>query len=163
MGDFKEHYKQEAIDFLYASIVQMIKNGGEDGIFVDEILHGIDLRDVRAFMQSLITNQNLPFRLPTIKDPVINDSETLAMLGDYIQANAIRFPSSSEQRIYFIETDDFAITVIPIELDNGNLAINIEPLDHSPQFVRDIYEESEKLQMKNITLIRYDNDGNRIE
>ena len=163
MGELRDNYKQQAIDFLHSQIVNMIQNGGEEGIFVDEILHGIDLRDIHAYMNSLVSQQNLPFKSPSVKSFVIEDAETFSMLCDYVDVCQIRDPLTGPQRLYFVETADFAITVIPIELENYQVAINIEPLDYSPPFIRDIYEDTEKLSMDQIPFVRYDQKGNRIE
>jgi len=163
MRDPHENHKQESIDVLHSQIVNMIEHGGEEGLFVDEVLDGIDLRDIRAYMNALVVDQNLPFKLPLVRDAVIKNKRVFAMLCDYVNAHKVKYPQSSEQRIYFIETSDFAITVIPIELDDNALAINIEPLDYSPPFVREIYEGTGKLQMNQIPFIKFDKDGKRKE
>ena len=163
MEEFRDNYKQQAIDFLHSQIVNMIQHGGKRGIFVDEILRGIDSRDIHVYLNSLVRRQNLPFKNPTVQSILIKDSETFSMLCDYVDVYKIREYLPREQRLYFIETGDFAITVIPIEFENEQVAINIEPLDYSPPFIRDIYEGKGKLSMDKIPFVKYDKDGNRIE
>lgn len=79
--------------------------------------------------------------------------ETYDALCDYSQIYNVPFNPLLQQRVYFIETADNAVTVIPIQLSSDRVNINIELLEDSPKFVKDMYMKMGKLKMEDIKFV----------
>ncbi|PKN02941.1 hypothetical protein CVU76_02860 [Candidatus Dojkabacteria bacterium HGW-Dojkabacteria-1] len=155
-----DNARERAIEFVRSQIINMIENGDE-GDVVDAIVQEISLSDIYTYMTYLKTDQSLPFKLPLIRYANITDENQYAMVCDYVSAYRTELPPRDMRRVYFIETADFAITFIPIQLDGEEINIHIEPLDCSPDFILEMWDKvSNPKSLDDIEWVKFDNiDG----
>lgn len=151
-----DNAKQEALDFIRSQIITMVEHG-EEGIFVNETVNDIDLSDIHSYMKFLQTDKSLPFKLPLVRFTTVNDIEKFGMLCDYVDIHNVQVPSKGTQKVYFIETADFAITFIPIQLDSNEVNVYIEPLECSPDFVLEMWDKlTTKPSIEDINWVKFD-------
>ena len=150
-----DNAKQESIEFLRSQIITMIQDG-ETGSVIDEIVQELSLRDIHQFMIKLHKDQNLPFKLPIVRHIKVEDEETFQALCEHMSINNVQMPRGETQRIYFVETDMDAITVIPIQLDpEDGINVRIELLEDSPKFVRELwYKSTRKKGLDDIEFVK---------
>jgi len=138
--DIQENAKQHALDFIRENLEKIPQSMMNQDI-IDKTVSDITLRDVYHYIAQIEREQDLPLKALRITYVPITDIKTFAQICDYRLISKIRFPSSNEQRIYFIENSGFATTLIPIELDDRTLNIFMEPLDASPNLITEMWAE----------------------
>ncbi len=150
-----EEYKDSSLLFIKENI-EDIMNRSRDNDFVDEQLKDISIRDIDNYITELTLNKSWDFNLPRIRSVVVRDFEKFSALCDYMQINKVSLPREGLQRVYFIESDDFASIFVPIELDKDTVNIFIEPLDCSPDIITEMYTSlDEKKILDSIDFINY--------
>lgn len=153
MGDpIEEDRKQESLDRLRTEVSSMLNDGEET--FVDFQLSDISTQDVHNYLKTVSINQDLPQKLLKIDHVSVSDIEIYDALCDYSQVYNVPFNPLLQQRVYFIETADNALTVIPIQLAPDSVNINIELLENSPKFIKDMYMKMGKLKMEDIKFVK---------
>ena len=130
--------KQEALDLIRFNIEQMLKYGTNNRI-VDEKVKHITTRDIDHYLQKLQKDQSFIEDL-RIRNVQINDIELFARICDYTNTYQVNYPQKNTPKIYFIESEDFAITFIPMELDTEEVNIYMEPLDSSLDFILEKFQ-----------------------
>lgn len=136
-----ESARQEAFEFIRSQIINMIENG-DNGDLVNETIRDISLGDIHSFMLNLYGDNNLPFQLTRVVYRKIEDFNTFQQLCNHMDIYDVLMPEE-DQIVYFIETEDEAITVIPIELaPNEDINIQIELLDDSPDFIKELWNQA---------------------
>ncbi len=154
MGDpIEEDRKQESLDRLRTEVSSML-NDGED-TFVDFQLSDVDTLDIHNYLEVISSNQDLPQKLLKVGNVSVSNMEVYDALCDYSQVYNVPFSPLLRQRVYFIETADNAITVIPIQLAPDQVNINIELLENSPKFIKDMYMKMGKLKMEDIKFVKF--------
>jgi hypothetical protein len=134
--------KQRPLDFIRENL-EKIPKSMKEGEVVDEIVEDVSLRDVYHYITQIKANQDLDLKDLRIRYVSIRDLEQFATICDYRLIHNVKFPTNEEQRVYFIESSNFATTLIPIQLDDGSLNIFMEPLDSSPELIRQMFAELE--------------------
>ncbi len=148
--------RQRAIEFVRSQIINMIENG-EEGDVVDAVVQDISLSDIHTYMNLLKTDQSLPFKLPLIRYANVSDETEYAKVCDYVCAYNTVLPPRNMRRVYFIETSDFAITFIPVQLEGEEINIHIEPLDCSPDFILEMWDKvSTRPRIEDIKWVKFD-------
>ena len=151
--------RQEALSFIRSQIITMIESG-EKGVVIDQVVYNTDLKDIHTYMKFLKDDKALPFRIPIIRNFMVNDIDKFATLCDYCDINNAKIPTKNEQRVYFIETSDFAITFIPIELEDRTVNIRMEPLDESPDFILEMWDKvTRPKDINDIDFVDFSNRG----
>lgn len=136
--------RQESMNFIRCEIEDVMSNGTDDTCPVDKVLYDIDMQDIDTFLHQLIEEGDFPFKLPILREYIVDDDDQFAKLCDYVDINGdIQF-SHGKQMVFFLESADCAITIIPIELDKDCVNMHIELLDRSPKFIKDMWEETLK-------------------
>ncbi len=138
----EEAAKQEPLDFIRENL-NKIPQSMRQGEVIDEIVEDLSIRELYQYMQQVKRNQDLDLVDPRIRYVSITELETFVDICDYRQINNIRHPFNEEQRVYFIESSDFATVLIPIQLDDRSLNLFMEPLDSSSELIRQMFAELE--------------------
>lgn len=137
-----DNRRQESMDFIRLEIGDMIENSTSDSPIVDQVLYDININDVSQYLHQLIADQDFLYELTVLRDYYINDINEFAQVCDYVNVHGdIEFHPGSH-RVFFIETSDFAVTIIPIKLDENTVNIHIEPLDTSPDLIRNMWRKT---------------------
>jgi len=145
--------RQRDIEFIRLQIINMIQNGDE-GDIVDNIVEDVSLNDIYTYMNILKTDNSLPFKLTLVRYANVKDENDYAQVCDYVCAYNTELPENNMRRIYFIETSDFAITFIPIQLEGKKINIHIEPLDCSPDLILEMWNRvSTKPKIEDISWV----------
>jgi hypothetical protein len=133
--------KQEALDLIRFNLVNMLV-GGNQFDSVDEIVYNVSLRDINEYIKFLATDKSLPVKLPLIRAYDVSEPQLFEQLCNYTNVHNFDTPNTWDQKIYFIESGDFALTFIPIVLnDKKSVNIHIEPLEESPDFITELWAE----------------------
>lgn len=122
---------------------------------VDIILEDISIEEVDTYLRVIKNDQDIPEKLLKVNRYSVKDEGTFAMLCDYSCVYPIPKDLSKNQKVYFIESSDSAITLIPIDIGDKQVNINICLLQNSPQFIKDMYLKLGKLKMEDIKFVNY--------
>jgi hypothetical protein len=145
--------KQEALSTILFNINQMYEHATEDDI-LSETIYDVSLPEVYAYLRDIETDQDSPIKLLRIRYTKIHDFDTVANLYDYTQVYPEKEPPY-DQRVYFIEGDDFALTLIPVEEKKGQIQIHMTALDASPDFITEMFAELDsKKSLEELGLIK---------
>lgn len=134
----EDESKQHPLDFIRENL-ERIPLSMRDQDVIDKTIQDLNLTDIYQYMSQLKRNQDLSLKNLTIDYVLIDDLQLFAEICDYCGVNGVKYPLEENQRIYFIESSDFATTLIPIELDNETLNIYMEPLGLSPDLISKIF------------------------
>lgn len=134
--------KQEALLTILFNINQMYEHATEDDILSDTI-YDVSLPEVYAYLQQIEQDQDSPIKLLRIRYASVQDFDTIATIYDYTQVYPEKEPPYN-QRIYFIEGADFALTLMPIEEKKGQIQIHMTALDASPDFITEMFAELDR-------------------
>ncbi|MHC1716899.1 MAG: hypothetical protein AB9915_03400 [Candidatus Dojkabacteria bacterium] len=132
--------KQEALNTILYNINQMYENA-EEGDVVSETVSGITLKDIDRYMVEIVRRHLSPIKLLRIRAVEITNPLIIANIHDYTDIDYEN--DSFYQKIYFIEGGDFALTFMPIQEDEEQIRIHMEPLDSSPKFIKKIFIEQD--------------------
>ncbi len=137
-----DNAKQEAEEYIRSQIINMIQSGDNDA-FVNETIRDISLTDIHDILFRLYVDNSLPFKLTRVAHIKIENLETFEQLCDHMEIYDVSIPEKEAQRVYFLETSDCAITVIPIQLSpEDGINIQIELLEDSPAFVKELWNKA---------------------
>lgn len=156
----RNEFRNENLLKLKSSIENYM-NYADGDLPCEELLEKITLSDVDRYLRKICTDRQWDFKRPLVRSATIRDRETFESLCDYtnIDITNIDFPDRGKQNIYFIESADFAITLIPIQLEDGVNAY-MEALDSSPDFITEIYQNlnDKRKELDRIEFVRFNID-----
>lgn len=152
----EDNSKQEALDKIRFNIENML-TGGDQFTVVDEIVYNINLKDINEYIKFLKADKSLPTKLTRIRSYDINNLDLFEQLCDYTSVNNSETPRIWNQKVYFIESGDFALTFIPIALeDKKSVNIYMEPLEESPDFITELWAKlNEEKKLEDIDFVDY--------
>jgi len=144
-------FNQEPLDYLVPSINSALESD-EDELPLDYIMNDLTLNDIDKYIEKIKLDQDLPFKLVKITDSKIKNEDTFKDICEHCCISNVRYNPRLKNKLYFIETADNAIVVIPIQLEKGLVNIHIDLLDrgHIPQSVYDMYIESGKKTLEQL-------------
>jgi len=150
-----KEFNQEPLDSLLTSINSALESD-EDELPFDYIMNDLTLNDIDKYIEKIELDQDLPFKLVKITDSKIKNEETFKDICKHCCISGVRYNPRLKNKLYFIETADNAVVVIPIQLEKGLVNIHIDLLDkkHIPQSVYDMYMRSEKLTLDQIHFLK---------
>ena len=147
--------KQESLHFILSNIDNMLLHG-QQGSIVDKIVRDLSLKDIDDYLKKLITNQDLSSEIPLLTSFSVDNRKLFNDLCKHTNVYEMEYSKHKSQKIYFIESADFAITLIPIELEDNKINIYMEPLDDSPGFIQKIWANRKETKgISNIEFVDY--------
>ena len=151
-----KEFNQEPLDFV--PFINSALESNEDKLPFDYILSDLTLDDIDKYIGKIGLDQDLPFKLVKITDSKIKNEDTFKDICEHCSISNIRYNPKLKNKVYFIETADNAVVVIPIQLEKGLINIHIDSLDkeHIPQSVYDMYMKSGKLTLDQIRFLKPD-------
>ena len=149
-----KEFNQEPLDSLLPSINSALESNEEE-LPLDYIMNDLTLNDVDKYIEKIKLDQDLPFKLVKITDSKIRNEDTFKDICEHCCISGVRYNPKLKNKVYFIETVDNAVVVIPIQLEKGLINIHIDLLDkeHIPQSVYDMYMKSGKLTLDQIRFL----------
>lgn len=135
--------KENACSFILHNIEQVYENA-DQWQSVSEEARGITPKEIDEYIMALNYNRNLPVKNIKVSSQAISDVLKLSEIYDYIQTYPKDTTTKYPQKIYFIEGDMSAITVIPVETERNNTTVYMELLFNSPSFINDLWNENSK-------------------
>ena len=157
-GPYLEQYPDNTLDRVRTEISAMLNyDGPEDNPIVDFKLYDINTKDIHEYLGKITVDQDLPQKLLKTSFVKINDENEFATICDYCQVYNAPLSSQTKPRVYFIESADSAITLIPIQLFDDQVNIHISLLGSSPEFIKDMYKKLGKLKMEDIKFTKFKN------
>ncbi len=152
----EDNAKQEALDKIRFNIENMLV-GGDQFTSVDEIVYDINLKDINEYMNFLVKDETLPTKLTRIRSYNVDNLDLFEQLCDYTSVNNSETPRLWNQKVYFIESGYFALTFIPIALeDKKSVNIYMEPLETSPDLITELWARlNEEKNLEDIDFVDY--------
>ena len=137
-----KEFNQEPLDFV--PFINSALESNEDELPFDYIMNDLTLDDIDKYIEKIGLDQDLPFKLVKITDSKVKDEKTFLDICEHCSISDVGYNPRLNNKLYFIETADNAIVVIPNQLEKGLINIHIDLLDkkHIPQSVYDMYMES---------------------
>lgn len=140
----EDNAKQEALDLVKFNIEQMLDYADESTV-VDEVIYDVALHEIDDYLLTIV-HLNPSLRKDVKMTRVfVDDFNCFSKLCEYTEISAVESPKNWNQRVYFLETEDSAISIIPIELDSNRINLHIEPLESSPDFITQMWAENRSL------------------
>lgn len=134
-----DNRKQESMDFIRSMIEDTIEYGVEEKQPIDQELYDIDIREIHEYMHLLMDDRDFKYKLATLREYMVTDINEFAQICDYTSINGDVEFIPNTNIVFFLEISDYAITIIPIQLDRNTVNIYIESLDNSPEFIKDMW------------------------
>jgi hypothetical protein len=152
-----KEFNQEPLDSLLPSINSALESN-EGELHLDYIMNDLTLNDIDKYIEKIKLDQDLPFKLVKITDSKIKNEDTFKDICEHCCISGVRYNAKLKNKVYFIETADNAVVVIPIQLEKGLINIHIDLLDKEniPQSVYDMYMKSGKLTLDQIHFLKPD-------
>lgn len=133
--------KEKGFETLYNGIFQICQNANEWDI-ISEDINSIDLDEIDEYLKTLPRRQDLPIKLPLIVSADISDTMMFSDLCDHTGVSPKQDFPYDKKRIYFLETADTAVTIIPIRTDYDTIHIHMELFHMSPEFIQLIQKDA---------------------
>ncbi len=156
----RNEFRNENLLKLKSSIENYMKYANGD-FPSEELLEKITLSDVDRYIKKVCTDRQWDFKRALVRSAAVDGREMFETLCDYTNINpmSVDFPGEGKQNIYFIESADFAMTLIPIQLQDGVNAY-MEALDASPDFITEIYQNlnDQRKELDRIEFVRFNVD-----
>jgi len=134
----EEGAKQSDLDAILFNINQMYEYG-KDFDTVSFEIEDITTKDIEEYLKKIEIEQDSPIKLLTINSFTIPDIEYTSEVLDEFSIYPVS--KSLNQKVYFIEGGEFALTLIPIEVEDGKICIIIQPLEKSLPYIKHAYGE----------------------
>ena len=135
----------------------MLEYGNEKNQPIDEIIRNVTLNEIDRYMDGIKYNQDLPFQLLRISKKQIDNQDTFESLCEHSNIFGVPYNPQLSHRVYFIETADNAIVLLPIQLERGIVNIRIELLERgfTHEKIYEMYQNLGKLKMKDIKFVKF--------
>lgn len=135
--------RDKSLLFILENIEQIYENA-DQWQYVCEELADVTTQDIDEYIMALNYNKNLPIKEIKVSSYAISDILKLSEVYDYIQTYPKDTPTKYPQKVYFIEGDISAVTVIPVQTESNNTTVYMELLFDSPTFINELWRESSK-------------------
>jgi hypothetical protein len=146
--DIEGDAKQEALDLIRFNVEQILDHADEFTI-VDEAINDVTLDEIDDYL-CMMTYENPSFRQDVeMVRCFIYSMDDFGKLCEYTNVTGIERPKRWNQKVYFIESNDSAVTIIPIETGNKTVNIYMEPLESCPDFLTEMWAEHRDLHASN--------------
>lgn len=132
--------KQEALDVIKFNIEQMLDYAQESTV-VDEVLEDVDLYEIDDYLLNIVYDNPSFEQVLKMTRVFVDDLNDFGQLCEYTNISEVDNPKHGGQKVYFIESKNSAISIIPIELSNKRINLHIEPLESSPDFITEMWAE----------------------
>ncbi len=127
--------KQYSVNSLMDNLNVLFSNQAEDpNSIVNETILDVTPDEVDAYIRRMVNEHDLPIECTRLSFEEVKDSAFYRVLCDYIQVYDVSLLNSSY--LHFLESSDFAVTIISLDLADGSTRLRIEPLEMSPEFLR---------------------------
>lgn len=157
-GPYLEQYPNDELDRVRTEISAMLNYEDPEGVpIVDFKLYDTDTNVIHTYLSKITRDQDLPDKLLKNSFIKISDERMYHEVCDYCQIYNAPLSPKRIPRVYFIESADSAVTVIPIQLFDNQVNIHISLLENSPQFIKDMYKNIGKLKMQDIKFTKFQN------
>ncbi|MBP8707730.1 MAG: hypothetical protein KBH94_03275 [Caldisericia bacterium] len=148
-------FNQESLDSLFPSIKSALESD-EDELPFDYIMEDLTLDDICRHIEKMKLDQDLPFKSVRITDLEIKNEEVFRDVCEHCSISGVVYDPRLMNKVYFIETADNAIVLIPVQLEQGLINVHIDLLDkeHTPKSIYDMYMKSGKLTFGQILFLK---------
>lgn len=131
-----DQVKQSSLDYLREGITTLFSNQVEDpNSVVNDTILDITPDEVDTFIRQLVNEHDLPIKCTRLSFEEIKDSKVYNILCDYVKVYNV--PLFNSSYVHFLESGNFAITIISLDLADGTTRLRMEPLELSPKFLKD--------------------------
>jgi len=146
--------RDKSLLFILENIEQVYENA-DQWEYVCEEVRDITTQDIDEYIMALNYNKNLPIKNIKVSSQPISDILKLSEVYDYIQTYPKDTPTKYPQKVYFIEGDMSAVTVIPVQTERNSTTVYMELLFDSPTFINELWRESsEKKGLDSIKFVK---------
>ncbi len=135
--------RDKSLLFILENIEQVYENAEQWGEVSEEV-RDITPKEIDEYIMALNYAQNLPIKKISVSSHPISDPLELLQLYDYIQTYPKDTPTKYPQKVYFIDGDMSAVTVIPVQTEVNSTTVYMELLFDSPTFINKLWRQSDK-------------------
>ncbi len=133
--------KQSPLSAVRDEIEVLFNNQiGDQEAIVSNIIQDSNGNDVDGYIRKLIQEKELSINHERFTHLEVTDSSLFAEICDYVGVYNLPIPNSSF--VYFLESKDFAITIIALDLLDGTTKVYMEPMELSSEFLIKIWEDA---------------------
>lgn len=159
--DLREN--QQSPEIFVSLINDTLMYGGEENPRSEQLVFDITLGQIDRHIKEIARNQDLPFQLVRIRGAEIKDENTHRAICDHHSISNVPFDPKLHTKVYFIETADNAVVLIPIQLEKGVINVSVELLERGVTIpeIYDMYMGLSKKQLKDIKFVKFDKDGRK--
>ena len=128
----KDCIKQTSLDVIYGGLNDLLTTDSERPTIAD--LNDITLEDIDHYLHKIEGDQDIDTPLLHLIEVPIDNEALFRAIYDYLKV--IYVPYTGKEKIYFMESVDSIVSVIPLDATNGNIKICIELWGQSPEFIK---------------------------
>lgn len=140
--ELEDSAKQHSLDYVFKNLADMVLYG-TDGDRVVEDLEDITADDIDNYMDYLSTSKELAIKDGMIMFARVNSIDLYYDICENMEVSQENIPLIGQQKIYFVHTNDFVSTVIPLQTGKSSTRILIEPFEDSSMQIQALKWELE--------------------
>jgi len=134
---FDDELKQRGIEMVQKALIDFFEKG-ESEDFMSEDSPYLTINDVGECINSIKEDFGVP--VESILSTDLEDPDEKAELCIHLATSLPGNCFNEAARIYFLESDDFAIAVSLIQTGYKGISLRTEPLEDCPPFIKDIWK-----------------------
>ncbi len=133
--ELRDEAKQSSLDYIRETLNVLFSNQTEDAnSIVNDTVLDVNPGDVDTYIRQLVYEHDLPIKCTRLSFKEVRSPNFYMMLCDYVAVNKVSPLNNSY--IHFLESSDFAVTIISLDLEDDSTRLRIEPLEMSPEFLK---------------------------
>lgn len=127
--------KQQSLTEIRENLETVFSNQeGDPEVIVSDTIQDITPEEVDEYLRKIVQEQDLPMKSMRLSREIVKDQNLYNALCDYVQVYPI--PQADILFLHFLESSNFAVTIISLGLGNGTTRVRMEPMELSPEMIK---------------------------
>lgn len=132
----KDSNRQEVLSGFREQIIDMSQNGHSQDI-VNGIIYDVSAEEIGCYLHSLINNQSTGLKSPLLTEAPIEEIRTFREVCQRLVINGVEYYEGA--KIYFLESEEFGVVIIPINIINNRTCLFMQPIESAPPFIYNLW------------------------
>ena len=128
----EDSIKNSSLEIVYGGLNDLLTTDSEEPTIAD--LRDVTLEDIDDYLHKIVQDKDIGAPLLHLIDVPIDNEDDFRGICDYL--NVVNIPYTGKEKVYFLESADSIVSVIPIDTTEGTLKVCIELWEQSPEFIK---------------------------
>ena len=132
-----DSYKQGPLSNLQENIEDMFGTSIRGDQFISEEIIGITAEEIGDFLDRLINGQSTTLKSPILTKAPIKEELLFAEICQKYKVVRARYDQKAS--VYFLESEEFGIAIVPINIGERKTSLSIQPLEETPKCILNLW------------------------